>query len=173
MAREKDKKGKAYRPIKNDNMIGAGNKAKPIKQIIEEGPRTHQQVITEHLAKKNNTTTPTTPQPKTEVKQEEPKVQQPQKSQPQQGQQKSVAQVMSEKLKANTPTVTPKPEAEKTVAPVAAVKTVAQKMSDQLKTAKAQPPKAQNKEVKPVEKTVQKEVKKPTPKAVKPPNIKR
>lgn len=164
MAREKDKKGKALRPIKNNNLIGAGKKGGTPKEIIARGEKTDKDRIAEIIANKEKPTppTPTTPTP-----------QQPQKSQPQQGQQKSVAQLMSEKLKANTPTVTPKPEAEKTVAPVAAVKTVAQKMSDQLKTAKAQPPKAQNKEVKPVEKTVQKEIKKPTPKAVKPPNIKR
>lgn len=166
MAREKDKKGKAYKPIKNDNMIGAGEK-KTIPQIIAGGEKTHKNRIAEIIANKEKPMppTPTTPTP-----------QQPQKSQPQQGQQKStqpvtksLAQKMSDQLKA-TPT---KPEAEKTVAPVAPVKTVAQKMSDQLKTAKEQPPKTQNKEVKPVEKTVQKEVKKPTPKTVKPPNVKR
>jgi hypothetical protein len=168
MAREKDKKGKAVRPIKNANMIGAGNAGGTPKEEIAKGKKpTIQETIANIRAKVEN---PTTPTPTT------PTPQQPQKSQPQQAQQKpaqpvtkSIAQKMSDQLKA-TP---PKPEAQKTVAPVAAVKTVAQKMSDQLKTAKEQPPKAQNKEVKPVEKTVQKEVKKPTPKAVKPPNIKR
>lgn len=164
--------GKGFTPIKNASLIGAGKKFEAVKN--EQGQTLFAPSILKQRgqAPPTQTTTPQAEQKPVEQKKEAPKTEILKPQTPQQQQQKqepsvtkSIAQVMSEKLKSTMPKV----ETEKKVAPVSQSKSVSQKMSEQLKAAKEQPVKAQSKEVKPI----QKEVKKEAPKAVKPPTIKR